>query len=314
MSVHPEAAPAPLPPSLQDNVFEVRQTARPPWKDALRRIGRSKLAMAGLIIIGVLVLLAILAPLLATEHPTPGSGIWSIFPRDAKQPPSLSAPLGTDPLGRDLASRMIYGARVSLVIGVVSVSLAIAVGTLLGAAAGFFGGGVDMVVMRIMDVMLAFPSILLALAIVVLIGNGLINVMLAVGIVSIPTYARIVRSGVLGETQREYVTASRALGAAESRILFRHVLPNALSPLIVAASLGIGAAILDAAGLSFLGLGAQPPLAEWGLMLSDYRQHLFTEWWLVAFPGVAIMLTVLGFNLLGDGLRDVLDPRLRGRR
>lgn len=314
MSAHPESLPAPLPPSLEENVFEVHAGVRPPWKDTLRRVTRSKLAMAGLLIIGLLVLVAILAPLLATEHPTPGSGIWAIHPRDAKLPPSAGAPLGTDPLGRDLASRMIYGARVSLVIGVFSVSLAIVVGMLLGATAGFFGGAVDMIVMRVMDVMLAFPSILLALAIVVLIGNGLLNVMLAVGIVSIPTYARIVRSGVLGESGREYVTASRALGASEHRILFRHVLPNALSPLIVAASLGIGAAILDAAGLSFLGLGAQPPLAEWGLMLSDYRQHLFTEWWLVAFPGVAIMLTVLGFNLLGDGLRDVLDPRLRGRR
>jgi len=287
---------------------------RPPWRVLVSGARRSRLALAGLLIIGLLASVAVLAPVIAKEHPQPRSGIWSIHPADAKRPPSAGAPLGTDTLGRDLASRMIYGARTSLIVGVASVSLAIVVGTLFGAAAGYYGGWVDLVVMRVMDVVLAFPSILLALAIVIILGNGLLNVMLAVGIVSIPSYARIVRSSVLGEVGREYVTASRALGASDGRILFRHVLPNAISPLIVAASLGIGSAILDAAGLSFLGLGAQPPLAEWGLMLADYRQHLFTHWWLVLFPGIAIMLTVLGFNLLGDGLRDVLDPRLRGGR
>jgi peptide/nickel transport system permease protein len=210
---------------------------------------------------------------------------------------------------------MLYGGRVTLLIGFSSVALAIATGTLLGALAGFLGGAVDTLIMRLMDIMLAFPSILLALAIVVFIGHGLFNVMLAVGIVSIPSYARIVRSSVLAEREKEYVTASLALGAGRARILFRHLLPNTLSPLIVAASLGVGTAILDAAGLGFLGLGAQPPLAEWGLMLSDNRQQLFTGWWLVVTPGIAIMLTVLGFNLLGDGLRDILDPRLRhGKR
>ena len=287
---------------------------RSPWRQAVGAVLRSRLAVAGLAIIGALAAVALLAPVLATEHPQPTSGIWAIDPSSAKRPPSAGAPLGTDPLGRDLASRMIYGARTSLVVGVASVSLAIVVGMLLGAVAGYFGGWIDLVVMRVMDVVLAFPSILLALAIVVILGNGLLNVMLAVGIVSIPSYARIVRSSVLGEVGREYVVASRALGASDARILMRHVLPNAVSPLIVAASLGIGSAILDAAGLSFLGLGAQPPLAEWGLMLADYRQYLFTQWWLVLFPGIAIMLTVLGFNLLGDGLRDVLDPRLRGGR
>lgn len=296
--------------------FDPQQLAvvRPPWRQLLSGARHSRLAMAGLLIIGLLSAVAVLAPVIAKEHPQPGNGIWSIHPADAKRPPSAEAPFGTDTLGRDLASRMIYGARTSLIIGVASVSLAIAIGMLLGALAGYFGGWVDQVIMRIMDVVLAFPSILLALAIVIILGNGLINVMLAVGIISIPSYARIVRSSVLGEVGREYVTACRALGASDARILFRHVLPNAVSPLIVAASLGIGSAILDAAGLSFLGLGAQSPLAEWGLMLADYRQHLFTQWWLVLFPGIAIMLTVLGFNLLGDGLRDVLDPRLRGQR
>ena len=285
---------------------------RAPWHDALRRLLRNRLAVVGLAILCLLSLGALLAPLLATEHPNE-NGIWQVNIRGTKLAPSTAHPLGTDQLGRDQLSRMLYGARVSLLIGFAAVSLAILVGAALGAVAGFAGGTAETIIMRLMDVMLAFPSILLALAIVVVLGQGLLNVMIAVGIVSIPTYARIVRSKVISEKSREYVTATRALGAGNSRILLRHLMPNSLSPLIVAASLGIGTAILDAAGLGFLGLGAQPPLAEWGLMLSDNRQKLFAEWWLVVVPGVAIMLTVLGFNLLGDGLRDTLDPRLRHR-
>ena len=286
---------------------------RAPRSDAVRRLARNRLAMAGMMIIGFFALCALSAPVVASEHPNE-NGIWGINPRDSRARPTMAHPLGTDQLGRDQLSRMLYGARVSLVIGFAAVSLAIVIGTLLGSLAGYLGGAVDTIIMRLMDVMLAFPSILLALAIVVVIGQGLMNVMLAVGIVSVPNYARIVRSGVLAEVHKEYVEASIAVGSSRSRVLFKHVLPNSISPLIVAASLGIGTAILDAAGLGFLGLGAQPPLAEWGLMLSDNRQKLFSEWWLVAVPGVAIMLTVLGFNLLGDGLRDVLDPRLRGAR
>ena len=286
---------------------------RAPRTDALRRLARNRLAMVGITIIGFFALCALTAPVIASEHPNE-NGIWGIDPAGNRARPSAAHPLGTDQLGRDQLSRMLYGARISLVIGFAAVSLAIVIGTLLGAIAGYIGGAVDTLIMRGMDVMLAFPIILLALAIVVVIGQGLMNVMLAVGIVSVPTYARIVRSGVLAEVRKEYVEASVAVGAGRSRVLFRHVLPNSISPLIVAGSLGIGTAILDAAGLGFLGLGAQPPLAEWGLMLSDNRQKLFSEWWLVAVPGVAIMLTVLGFNLLGDGLRDVLDPRLRGAR
>ena len=268
--------------------------------------------VAGLAIIGALALAALLAPVLAAEHPDV-HGIWKVSPHASRLPPSREHLLGTDQLGRDEFSRMLYGARMSLVIGFAAVSLAIVVGTLLGALAGFLGGPVDNLVMRVMDVMLAFPSILLALAIVAMIGPGLLNVMVAVGIVSIPTYARIARASILAESGKDYVEASRALGTGRARVLFRHLLPNSLSPLIVAGSLGIGTAILEAAALGFLGLGAQPPLAEWGLMLSDNRQKLFSEWWLVVVPGVAIMLTVLGFNLLGDGLRDTLDPRLRHR-
>ncbi|MEO8082989.1 MAG: ABC transporter permease [Ardenticatenales bacterium] len=297
------------------DVLPPRPPAAPlsPWRGALRRVRRSRLAMVGLGIIVLLAACAVFAPWLSVQHPD-ADGIWSAVMRESKQPPSLRHWMGTDKLGRDVASRVVYGARTSLLIGVTSVSLAIAVGTALGAVAGFFGRWTDGVIMRLMDVMLAFPSLLLALGIVSLTGPRLINAMLAVGIVSIPTYARIVRASVLAESGKDYVAASRALGAGPWRLLVRHVMPNALAPLIVAASLGIGTAILEAAGLGFLGLGAQPPLAEWGLMLADNRQSLSAYWWLVTFPGVAIMLTVLGFNLLGDGLRDILDPRLRGGR
>jgi len=303
-------APTPIGAALAPDAPD--EAVHTPRRVALRRLLRNRLAVAGLLIIGVLACAAVFAPVLATEHPNE-HGIWKVDLRSSLEQPSARHPLGTDQLGRDQWSRMVYGARVSLVIGFVAVSLAIALGTLLGSMAGFLGGATDNVVMRGMDIMLAFPSILLALAIVALIGPGLVNVMIAVGIVSIPTYARISRASVLAESNKDYVEASRALGAGRRRLLFRHLLPNSLSPLIVAASLGIGTAILEAAALGFLGLGAQPPLAEWGLMLSDNRQKLFTQWWLVAVPGVAIMLTVLGFNLLGDGLRDVLDPRLRHR-
>jgi peptide/nickel transport system permease protein len=189
--------------------------------------------------------------------------------------------------------------------------LAIIVGAVLGAIAGFAGGVLDAVIMRVMDIMLAFPSILLALAIVVVIGPGLFNAMVAVGIVAIPTYARITRASVLGEKEKDYVLAARALGVRSHRILGRHIVPNILSPIIVTASLGIATAILDAAGLGFLGLGAQPPTPEWGLLLSRNQKYMFTSPWLVFFPGISIMYLVLGFNLLGDGLRDALDPRLR---
>ncbi len=292
-----------------------------PAADALRRLLRNRLAVAGLLIIGGLTACALLAPVLSVQRPGPG-GVWPTDLRPpsclpdcdggVRQPPSIRHPFGTDTVGRDQLSRILFGARVSLSIGMISVSLAIFIGTVVGAVAGFFGGWVDTFLMRLIDVMLAFPSILLALAIVTLIGGGLLNVMLAVGLISIPTYARLTRASVIGEARRDYVEASRALGAGRRRLLLRHVMPNCMSPLIVAATLGIGTAILDAAGLGFLGLGAQPPLAEWGLMLSQYRESLFSEWWLVAIPGFAIMLTVLGFNLLGDGLRDTLDPRLRG--
>jgi peptide/nickel transport system permease protein len=275
----------------------------------LRRLVRNKLAIVGMVMIGTVVLTAVLAPILASEDPNE-SGIFRAFPADNKQPPSAEHPMGTDALGRDMLSLIIYGSRISILVGVFAVGLAILVGSSLGAIAGYTGGAVDNIIMRFMDIMLAFPTILLALVIVVILGPGLFNAMVAVGIVSIPTYARITRATVLGERGKEYVMAAQSLGAKPNRILWRHIVPNALSPIIVAASLGIATAILDAAGLGFLGLGAQPPTPEWGLLLSRNKSHIFTSPWMVFFPGLSIMFLVLGFNLLGDGLRDALDPKL----
>ncbi|NDJ77295.1 MAG: ABC transporter permease [Chloroflexi bacterium] len=218
--------------------------------------------------------------------------------------------MGVDGNFRDQFSRLIYGTRVSLMVGLTTVSLAVILGTIAGSLAGFLGGWVDNLIMRIMDVMLAFPSLILAIAVVTVLGPGLVNALLAISIVFIPQYARVARSGVLSVREEDFVMADRALGVHPMRILFRRVLPNALAPLIVQATLGIGTAILDAAALSFLGLGAQPPTAEWGAMLGQERSQIFTAPHLVFFPGIAIMITVLAFNLLGDGLRDALDPRL----
>lgn len=220
--------------------------------------------------------------------------------------------MGVDGNSRDLFSRIIYGSRVSLKIGIQSIGMAILVGGLLGALAGFLGGWLDNVIMRCMDVLMAFPGILLAIAIVAVLGPGLMNALYAIAIIEIPIYARVLRASVLEVKDRDYVTASRSMGASNTRLLFTRVLPNAMTPLIVQGTLGIATAILSAAGLGFLGLGNQPPTAEWGSMLSEERNSVFNAPFLVFFPGLAIMMTVLSFNLIGDGLRDALDPRLRG--
>jgi ABC-type dipeptide/oligopeptide/nickel transport system permease subunit len=225
----------------------------------------------------------------------------------AEQPQHL---MGTDGNVRDLYSRVVYGARLSLAVGILSVSFAILVGAFIGAVAGFAGGFTENLLMRLMDVLLAFPSLILAIAIVTVLGPGLVNTLIAIAIVSIPTYARIMRSSVLTIKEQDYILADRALGMPDRRILFGHILPNSLTPLVVTGTLGIAGAILDAAALSFLGLGAQPPTPEWGSMIGQERNQVFTSPHLIIFPGLALMLTVLGFNLLGDGLRDSLDPRL----
>ena len=273
--------------------------------DTLGRLLRDRLAVAGMVIMGLFLLTALLAPVISPYDPIVQTLV------DRRQPPSSEYLLGTDDLGRDMLSRLMHGSRKSLQVGVISVSLAILVGALIGAITGYMGGWLDTLVMRVMDIMLAFPALLLAIAIVTILGPGLLNMLYAIAIVSIPAYARIVRASVLRVKAEDYVLASRSIGSTPGRILFRHVLPNGLTPLIVQGTLGIGTAILDAAGLSFLGLGAQPPTPEWGAMLGEGRFAVFSAPHIVLFPGLAIMLTVLGFNLLGDGLRDALDPRLR---
>lgn len=301
-----------------DNALETQASAGPPnslWRNALRHLLKKRSAVAGLLMLGTLILIAIFAPVIATYDPTK-------ILDDAKRntPPCihlLGCPadqtehyFGIDGNSRDFFSRVVFGARLSLQIGFVCVTFAIVVGTLLGAVSGYVGGWLDNLIMRIMDVLLAFPSLLLAIAIVAVLGPGLINTLLAISIVSIPQYARIVRASVLSVKELDFVTADRALGGSHSHILFRHILPNAMTPLIVQGTLGIATAILDAAALSFLGLGAQPPTPEWGLMLGEERNNLFNAPHLLFIPGIAIVITVLGFNLLGDGLRDALDPRL----
>jgi ABC-type dipeptide/oligopeptide/nickel transport system permease subunit len=288
------------------------------WRSAWRRLLKRKTGVTGMIIIGFWILVALLAPVIATHDPDRGllgePGVVRRSPPcihflgcPEEQPQHL---LGLDGNARDEFSRIVYGSRVSLTIGFVTVTAAILVGALLGAIAGFWGGWIDNLVMRLMDVVLGFPALLLAIAIVAVLGPGLTNALLAIALVTIPQYARVMRASVLQIKEMDFVAASKALGASNWRILISRVIPNALTPLVVLGTLGIAGAILEAAGLSFLGLGAQPPTSEWGTMLGQERNQLFSAPHLVFFPGLGIMFTVLGFNLLGDGLRDALDPRL----
>ncbi|UCF31515.1 MAG: ABC transporter permease [bacterium] len=284
---------------------------RHPFFDQLEKLFRNRTGVAGLIIISVFVLCAVFAPFIAPHDPVENALYEQLKPPAWKEGGRSSNLLGTDDLGRDILSRLIFGARVSLMVGVVSVGIAVFLGTLFGAIAGYFKGWPDNVIMRVMDIILAFPGILLAIVIVAYLGPGLRNAMIAIGVISIPRFARIVRASVMEEYEKDYVLAARAVGAKNGRIIFNAILPNCLAPIIVQASLGFGSAILDAAGLSFLGLGAQPPIPEWGAMIAMGRSMILRAWWVMTFPGIAILLGVLGFNLLGDGLRDALDPRLR---
>jgi peptide/nickel transport system permease protein len=275
------------------------------YTDAWRRLQRNRWAMIGLGVVGVFAALAAAAPLLNLPNP-----ITQDLNARLVSPSRLHW-LGTDDLGRDLLSRLIYGGRVSLTVGIVSIGIALAIGTVLGLVGGYYGGWTESLTMRVMDVMLAFPATLLAIFIVGIRGPGLNNAMLAIGVINIPIFARIVRGSVLKARQEDYVEAARALGASHVRIIGRHILPNTLAPVIVQTTLGFGSAVLEAAGLSFLGLGAQAPTPEWGAMLTNTREYLRDAPWAATFPGIAILLTVVGCNLLGDGLRDALDPRLR---
>jgi peptide/nickel transport system permease protein len=273
--------------------------------DLWRRLCRNRAAIAGAGIVAVFVLLAVLAPILVPFNPVQGNL------NDRLQPPGATHWLGTDELGRDLLSRILYGARVSLQIQVVAVVLALIVGLALGSVGGYLGGHVDNVIMRAMDVLLAFPGIFLALGIIAALGPGLLNLMLAAGISSVPQFARIVRASILSLKEREFVEAALALGSGSNRIMFRHLLPNCMAPIIVQSTLRMATVLLTASGLSFLGLGVQPPTPEWGAMLSNARSYLIVAPHVATIPGVAIMIVVIGFNLFGDGLRDTLDPRLR---
>ncbi len=275
-------------------------------RDAWRRLFASWNGRVGLLIIVIALATAILAPVVNPYDPTIDSDL-----ANARLEPSVSHPFGTDRLGRDVFRRVVHGTRISLTIGFVVVIFTSVTGTVLGLIAGYFGKGLDTLIMRLMDIVLAFPSILLAIAIVAVRGPGIFNTILAVALVGMPGYARVVRSMVLSLRERDYVDAARMIGSSNTRIMFLHILPNSLSPIIVQMTLGVGGAILFAAALGFLGLGVQPPAPEWGAMISDGIPFLRQSPHLVFFPGMAIMLTVLGFNLLGDGLRDALDPQLR---
>ncbi|MCE5207255.1 MAG: ABC transporter permease [Chloroflexi bacterium] len=289
---------------------------RTPTQDTIHRLFRHRSAQLGMFILGSMILIAIFAEQIAPYDPL--VPLDNVIRRDTPCIHLFGCPkeksehiMGIDGNNRDLFSRIIFGSRLSLQIGITTISIAIVVGGLLGAIAGFLGGWVDDLIMRSLDILMAFPSLLLAIAIVAVLGPGLKNALYAIAIVSIPVYARVLRAGVVSIKGLDYVTASRALGASTIRLLFTRILPNALTPLIVQGTLGIASAILSAAALSFLGLGAEFPKPEWGLMLGEERNSVFNAPHLVFFPGLAIMLTVLSFNLTGDGLRDVLDPRLR---
>jgi len=284
------------------------RTARPSVSMLRRAIGkfiRHPGGMVGLGLFVALVLIAVFAPAIAPYDPL------RIDPIAALTPPSAEHWMGTDTLGRDVMSRVIYGTRISLRLGVVSVSIGLSLGVLIGVLAGYLGGRVDGILMRFIDMLLAFPSLILALVAVFALGPGLTNAMIAVGISSIPAFARITRGEVLSAKENLYVQSAQALGGSEVTIMVRHILPNIIAPNIVMGALMTGTAILAGAALSFLGLGAQSPTPEWGLMLSQGRGFMSLAWWLTFFPGLGIMVTVMAMNLLGDGLRDVLDPRIR---
>ncbi len=275
------------------------------WGEVWQRLCKNKVAMFGLFVILFMIFVAIFADVLAPEGYDNQN--YSII----AQPPSLEYPFGTDNLGRSILSRVIHGSRISLTVGLVSVTLSIVVGGVLGAIAAFYGGRTDNIIMRLLDIVMAIPGMLLAIAIAASLGPGLNNMMIAIGIGSVPGYARVVRASVLTVKDQEFVEAARSIGASDFRIILRHIIPNALAPIIVQATLGVAGAILSAASLSFLGLGITVPIPEWGAMLSSARDYIRTDWYMTIFPGAAIMLTVYSLNVLGDGLRDALDPRLK---
>ena len=275
------------------------------WRIVWRQLRRNRAAMVGAVLIACEILIALAAPWIAPYDP------YDQNPRAALDAPSREHLFGTDDTGRDLLSRVIYGTRISLRVGLIAVGIGGGIGITLGILAGYRGGLIDNLIMRTTDLLLAFPGILLALAVIAILGPGLSNVMIAVGVSAIPSYTRVARAATLALRDREFVVGARAAGCTDGRIALRYILPNVLPPLIVLATLGIAGAILTAAGLSFIGLGAVPPTPEWGAILTLGRKYINQAWWYTTFPGLAIMITVLGINMLGDALRDALDPRLR---
>jgi peptide/nickel transport system permease protein len=274
-------------------------------RDALLRLRRSPSAILGGSLLVLIILTSLLAPLISPYDPIKTNQ------RTSLEAPSIKHVMGTDRFGRDIFSRVLWGGRLSLPIGFVSVVIAAAIGVVLGLIAGYLGGRIDAIIMRLVDLLLAFPGILLALAIVAILGGSLVNLMIAVGVASIPDYVRVTRASVLSLKEREFVLAARTVGSRSAAIMLRHIFPNVLSPLIVLATLGIASGIITGSALSFLGLGIRPPTPEWGNMLAEGREFLARAWWVAFFPGLAIMLTVFSINLLGDGLRDALDPRMK---
>lgn len=271
----------------------------------LQRLVRNRGAFIGAIILVLLIISAIAAPLLTSYDPN------EMNPPDRTLPPSLSHPFGTDNFGRDILARVLYGGRISLPMGLISVGLALAIGLVSGLLAGYYGGWVDLVVMRVVDVMLAFPGLLLALVIIAILGPNLLNAMIAVGISTAPTYIRVVRASVLSARELDYVEAARSIGCPNRLVIFRHILPNVVAPIIVLSTLGVAGAIIAGAALSYLGLGVKPPTPEWGSMLSEARNYLRLTPWMTTFPGLAIVVAALAINLFGDGLRDILDPHMK---
>ena len=312
-SAHPTAS-APHSGSALARSDKVTEAHRSPFAEALRQISKNPLAVASFFLLAFIVIVSLLAPWIAPHNPDALNLV------DAKLVPPFFAeggswqyPLGTDASGRDVLSRLLYGGRLSLFIGIVPVLLSCALGIPLGLVSGYVGGFVDEILMRVTDILLAFPSILLALIVVAFLGQGLFNLMLAVGLANAPSFARIVRGSVLSERSKDYVASAVGLGAQHSRVLGRHVLPNIMNAVLVIATLNFASALLEAAGLSFLGLGVKPPTAEWGAMLADGKNYFYDGWWMIFFPGAAIFIVVMSLNILGDALRDALDPRLKGR-
>ncbi|WP_409303151.1 ABC transporter permease [Peribacillus sp. SCS-155] len=293
------------PPVLPAQIQEAEGKAISPWKEAWRNFKKNKLAIVGLSIVVFFILIAIFADVIAPYE------FDKVTHADKHLSPSSEHWFGTDEFGRDILTRIIYGARISLWVGFISVAGSVVVGSLLGIIAGYYGKWIDSIISRIFDIILAFPSILLAIAVVAVLGPSLRNALIAIAVINVPTFGRLLRSRVLSVKEEEYITAAKSIGMKDSRILFHHILPNSLAPIIVQGSLAIATAIIECAALGFLGLGAQPPTPEWGKMLADSREFILQAPWTVLFPGLAIMLTVLGFNLMGDGLRDALDPRMK---